>query len=87
MLVSTVTAMTSGGSRRSRCGGLARGVPRRLHHARAARRVNVDHPHAERRRGRHRGRDGVRDVVKLQVEEDAVAAARQRADDVRALRW
>ena len=29
-------------------------------------------------------RDGVRDVVELQVEEDAVAAARQRADDVRA---
>ena len=74
MLVSTVTAMTSGGVRPSRCRGLVRRVARGLHHARPAGRVHVHHPHAERRRRRHRLRDGVGNVVELQVEEDAVAA-------------
>ena len=45
--------------------------------ARAARRVHVDHPRAEPRRRRDRAGDGVRDVVELQVEEDAIAAARR----------
>ena len=65
--------------------GLVRGIPSGLHHARAAGGVNVDHPHAERCRRRHRRGDGVRDVVKFQVEEDSCPAARQRADDVRTL--
>ena len=65
-------------------GGLARGVARRLHHPRAARGVNVDHPDAERRRGRYRGRHRVGNVVKLEVEENAGAVGRERPDDIRA---
>ena len=58
--------------------GVVRRVSRRLHHPRAPRRVHVHHPHAERRRRRDRGRDGVGDVVKLEVEEHAVAALDDR---------
>ena len=58
MLVSTVTAMTSGGDRRSRAA------------------VSWAASRAACRR------DRVGDVVELQVEEDATAAARQRANDV-----
>ena len=82
MLVSTVTAMTSGGCPPFARGGFARGVARGLHHPRAARRVHVHHPHTERSGGSHGGRDGVRDVVELQVEENAAAIARERSDDV-----
>ena len=73
MLVSTVTAMTSGRRRAEPRGGVVRRVSRRPHHARAARRVHVDHPDAQRRGGRDGRRDGVGDVVELQIEEHAFA--------------
>jgi hypothetical protein len=62
---------------------LLRGVFRRPHHARAAGSVHVHHPHAERRRGSDGRRDRVGDVVKFQIQEDAVAPIGERADDRR----
>ena len=77
--------MTSGGwpdrSRRFLVGGVAR----RAHHRRAAGRVDVDHPDAEPRGRGDRAGDGVRDVVELQVEEHAIAAADQLFDERRAV--
>ena len=71
MLVSTVTAITSGFARSSRARGLGRGLRGRLHHRHTARGVDVDHPRTRGDRRLDRLRDGVRDVVKLQIEEDA----------------
>ena len=80
MLVSTVTAITSGRGRPSAAAVLRADFRGRLHHRAAAGRVHVDHPRARRHRGLHRAGDGVRDVVKLQIEEDAIALARELAD-------
>ena len=44
------------------------------HHCRTPRRVHVDHPDAEPRRRRASLRDRVRNVVELEIEEDAKAA-------------
>ena len=70
--------MTSGGDVPSR----VRCVSRRPHHARAPRRVHVDHPHAQRRCGLDGRRDGVGDVVELQIEEDAFAQRDDSPDDL-----
>jgi hypothetical protein len=56
-------------------------LPRRCHHLASAGRVNVHHPHTEARRGGDRRLHRVRNVVKFQVEEDAVAPFDQRAHD------
>ena len=47
--------------------------------------VDVDHPDAEPRGRGDRAGDGVRDVVELQVEEDAIAARDELLDDARAV--
>ena len=63
MLVSTVTAMTSGRARPARGRGAPCGVRRRAHHRGAAGGVHVDHPDAERvgrRDGRRRRCSGCR---------------------------
>ena len=86
MLVSTVTAITSGGVHVALGGRLVRRVARGLHHRRAAARVHVDHPHAEPGRRRDGRRHGVGDVVELEVEEDAVAALGERPHHRRAFR-
>src|SRR6185437_11867725 len=53
-------------------------------HRPAAGRVNVEHPYTEaRRRGAGAG-DGVRNVVELEVEEEAEAASDELAHDLRA---
>ena len=68
--------------RRARAGcSLARSLARRLHHLRPARCVDVDHPHAERRRRRNGLRDRIRDVVELEIEEYAIAFIDERTHD------
>ena len=59
------------------------GVARGGHHGRAARRVDVEHPDAEPRRRGTGLRCGVRDVVELEVEEHAEAAADELAHESR----
>ena len=81
MLVSTVTAITSGGVAPVAGCGLARGVARGPHHRRAPGRVHVDHPHAERGGGRNGLRNGVGNIVELEIEEHAIAVLDERAHD------
>ena len=70
------------GGLRARAGrGISRGVARGLHHVCAARCVDVDHPHAERRGRGNRLRNGVGNVVELEIEEDAVSLVDEGADD------
>ena len=47
--------------------------------------MHVDHPDPEPGRRRNRPRDGVRDVVELQIEEHAVASRRELLDERRPL--
>jgi len=54
-------------------------VARGFQHRGAAGSVNIDHPYAEARGGDACLRDGVRDVVKLEVEKDAKASPHQFA--------
>src|SRR5262249_31076915 len=54
---------------------------RASHHVQAARRVDVDHPHAKPRRSADGASDGVRDIVEFQIEEDAVALCDQFFDE------
>ena len=83
MLVSTVTAITSGAGVPRRAAVSLRRIVRGAHHCGAAARVNVDHPDAQRCRRRDRRGDGVGNVVVLEIEEHAVAALGERADRAR----
>ena len=75
--------MTSGAGRPSCADSSIGRFARSPHHRASAARVDVHHPHAEsRRRGDGTGY-GVRNVVELQIEKDAVAARDQLFDD----RW
>ncbi len=84
-LVSTVTAMTSGGARITLRRFLVGGLAGRAHHVQPARRVHVDHPDAEPGGRADRAGDGVRDVVKFQVEKHAIAATDELFDEPRAV--
>ena len=86
MLVSTVTAMTSGGGVPVRAAVSCAASPAASIIVLPPAACTLTIQHAERRGGGDRLRDGIRDVVKLQVEEDAIALVDQRAHDRRALR-
>ena len=73
-LVSTVTATSSGRVRPVSAAVAVDGVARGLRASRGRRRVHVQHPDAEPRRRRARLRDGVRNVVELEIEEHVEAA-------------
>ena len=47
--------------------------------------MDVHHPDAQPRGRRDRSRDGLRNVVKLEIQEDAIAACDDRLDDRRTL--
>ena len=78
-----VTAISSGRGRDDRADFPIGGVARRPHHLRAARGMHVDHPRAQPRGRTNRACDGVGDVVKLQIEEDAIASRGELLDDRR----
>src|SRR5690606_38707360 len=65
-----------------RTGAVFGGPARGLEHGRSTAGVHVDHPHPERGSGPDGAGYRVRDVVKLQVEKDPVAAVDQLAHDV-----
>ena len=79
MLVSTVTAMTSGGGAPRRAAVSCAASRAACIIVSAARRVHVHHPHAQLVAASTAVRDGIRDVVELEVEENAVALVDQRA--------
>ena len=60
------------------------GGSRRSEHRGSARRVDVEHPDAEPRRGRACLRDSIRDVVELEIEEDAESPLDHPANGLRA---
>ena len=85
MLVSTVTAIRSGGGWFRRAAVLRPASAAACIIWSTARRVHVDHPGAGLHRGLDRLRHGVRDVVKLEVEEDARAGIGEPSHERRPL--
>ncbi len=85
MLVSTVMARTRGAAIPSRAASSLLACDGRLHHLLAAQSVDVEEVDPEPGRRLRRLGDGVRDVVELEVEEDAVAGALEFPDEVRTL--
>ena len=58
--------------------------PRGVHHGAAAQRVDVDHPHAEPRRGEAGAGHGIGDIVVLEIEEHFEPGLLELLDQLRA---
>ena len=82
-LVSTVTPRTSGTCKPSDFARVLRGFFRRAHHFATAAGVDGEHLHVEPDSGHDRLGDGIRDVVKFQVEKYARARRANFFHDVR----